>query len=286
MERVNPHYQSPPCSPQDIVNVQNEILQTLDAREKAEDVAKAMAGEEKHHQTNEEPLTKVAAKTTEAVDAKTAHENVVKRRAEANQGKQKSEQDVGAAANNYQSKASGLGALITSMKLFSRFTGLASSLPDSPDILQSAKNGILRLSNKTHHFVDQMEQADKAMKEQGQHQQVRLDGAKQDGETIKGTDQKAKESGEKLTKTQDDTKTIAKTNDDKKAEAAGLKNESTQAAGTLAGEAETKTAKSQSLAAALQAWAENHRKARQDAIAGTMEKYQNQGYTDVKVEGK
>jgi hypothetical protein len=46
VERVNPNYPAPPCSPQDIVGIQNDVLHTLDSRVEAEAASTAMAGQD------------------------------------------------------------------------------------------------------------------------------------------------------------------------------------------------------------------------------------------------
>ena len=55
IRHVNPNYAPPPCMPQDIVNIQNDILQALEAKAQAEGVAAAMTAQEKHHKANEKP---------------------------------------------------------------------------------------------------------------------------------------------------------------------------------------------------------------------------------------
>lgn len=286
VEKVNPSYEAPPGTPQQIVDFQNEALQALDARKKAEAVAQAMGKEERHHKANEKPLEQAGKKTEEAISAADAHEQAVQRRAQANAKKKEKEKEVGGKVSEYSTKAGKFASVTAPMKAFAGFAGLASSLPDSPDILVGAKRGLLKLNRDINKFLGAVDSMNQKMAAQKSEQATREQGVDADAKTIKATDEQAKTSDEKLECAMDDTTKLDEENKSKGDEAKQTKQESQQTASTLDRQAKEKTEKAQSLASALQSWAQRHKGARKDALDATVAKYKARNFKILEVKEK
>src|SRR5438270_5781715 len=92
-ESVNPQYPEPPGTVQDHINVQNDLLHLLDERAVAEAARKVGAQKEAEHKGNQEPIKKGAKETQRAMTATEAHQQVVKRRQDANQSSRDKEDE-------------------------------------------------------------------------------------------------------------------------------------------------------------------------------------------------
>jgi hypothetical protein len=299
VEHVNPNYSPPPCTPQDVVDVKNEILETLDARAQSEQAAALMAGQEAHHKANEKPLANMQEKTGEAISATEAHKQAVDRRTEANEKKKENEDHAQGTLADYSNRAAKLSVITVPMRGFERFTSLAHSLPDNEDSLSplaqaaigpafgtliSAKQGILKMNSDSKRFLDQLDNMDKTMEEQKAAQGDRSKQVAADASTLQETDKNAAESGQELNKAQQTTKDLDSKNKDRVAEAGKLHQEASQNAATLDGQAQQKQAQAQNLATGLQEWAQTHQQARQDSLEQTKSNLEQQGYriTEVK----
>jgi hypothetical protein len=289
VERVNPNYPSPPCSPQEIVGVQNQILNTLDARSQAEEASAVMAKQQNHHKANQDPLVKMQKSTADALNATEAHKQAVARRTDANQKKEKNEDQAANVLSDYSNRAAKLSTITVPMKGFERFTSLASSLPEDPSVLPfelqpfsgtliRAKHAILKMNTDSKRFLDQLDKMDSTIKEQKTSQAERGRQVQADAKTLKETDKKAAESGEELNQAKQTTQDLDKTNKDRLDEATKIRTEADQTAATLDSQVQQKEANARSLAVALQAWAPMHRGARLDALDRTRKKLELQGY--------
>lgn len=286
VEHVNPNYEAPPGTPQQVADFQNEALEALDARKKAEAVAQAMGKEERHHKANEAPLEQAGKKTEEAISAADAHAQAVQRRADANAKKKEKEKEVGGKVAEFSGKAGKFASVTAPMKAFGNFAGLASSLPDSPDVLVSGKRGLLKMSGDIKKFLGHLDSMEKQMAAQKTQQVVREQGVDADAKTIKATDSQAKDSDEKLECALDDTTKLDEENQSKGDEAKQTKQESQQTAASLDRQAKEKTEKAQSLAAALQSWAQRHKGSRKDSLDATVAKYKARNFKILEVKEK
>jgi hypothetical protein len=263
--------------------VENHILDTLAERARMEDAAKKTAAQEKHHKENEQPLTEMQKGTADALTATEAHKQAVQRRGDANNSSQKKEGEVKTSLESYEERASELNRLKFLLKGFERFTSLAYSLPDDPGILVGAKRSIIKMNTDAKKFLARMDEVETTMTSQKSAQAKRKKKLEADSGKIKDTDKKAAQSNDTL----DGAKTDADDFDaDNKAhldDATKLKNTSNQIAGQLDTHGNQKKAQAQSMASDLQAWAQNHKKARTDALESTKQKYIKQGYKILEV---
>jgi hypothetical protein len=284
VERVNPSYPAPPLTPQDQVDVQNQILLTLDARAKTEDVARVMARQKTHHEDNEQPLTDMQEGTEEAISATEAHKQAVERRTEANTKKKEHEEQASGAFKDYSDRAAKLVAVTGPMRAFERFTSLATSLPDSPDVLQNAKREILKMSRDSRDFLDKLDQMDATINEQKDGQPDREKQIASDADTLGKTDEMAGQSDQQLGEAKQTAQDIDGQNKDRLTEATDMHRDANRAGAKLDAQAQQQQAQAQSQAAALQDWAQKHRKARLDALKATQQRMEKMGFriTDVR----
>jgi hypothetical protein len=185
---------------------------------------------------------------------------------------------------HYSEEAGKLATIKIPMRGFKKFTGLAYSLPDDPGVLVSVKRGLIKMNTDTTKFLDQLDQMDAAMDQQKSAQSARQQKLEGDAKTLDQTNQNANESKSSFQQANDTTGQLDSDNKARKDEAAKMKNEAAQDAQGLQKDAEQKKAKAQSMAAALDSWAQNHRKARLDALEQTKKNLEARGYkiTEVK----
>jgi hypothetical protein len=297
IEHVNPNYPAPPSSPQDIVNVQNQILQTLDARAKAEDVAAAMAKQQAHHKENEKPLDDMKKGTDDAISATDAHKQAVARHA--NDKKKENEKKVDEKLNDYSDKAAEFATVTVPMRAFNRLASLAYSLPDdlpqsiadglpfgaeSADAaLKRGKRNLIKMHKDSQNFLAQLDKIDQTVNEQKAGQGDRERQTAADAAALKETDQNATDSDQKLNQAKQTTEDLDTKNKERLDEAGKLHTDANQTAATLDAQAKQGQAHAQSLAASLDTWAQAHKQARTVALEQTKVSLDQRGYTVVEV---
>jgi len=285
IEHVNPAYESPPGSPQQVVDLQNEMLKILEQRAAVEGVQTSAAKQESHHKANEKPVDTLQTGTGKALSAKDAHEQMVARRAAANASKQENEGKVKERLDSFPTQVAKLTTLTGPMRAVHGFTSLATILPDSPDVLVGAKRGILKLNADCKRFLDQLDGVDKTMKAQSSAQPERDKQIAADASTIQQTDAQAKASGDTLSQTKDAAARFKDDNAANKDEAGKLKTAAAATGAKLEADAQQKDTEAKSLAAELEAWAQRHRQARADALEKTKTRLEAEGYTNIEVSG-
>lgn len=295
IERVNPNYENPPCTPQEIVDVQNQILETLDDRAKTEAASAAMAQQQAHHKANEKPLANMQKGTDDAISATEAHQQAVARRKEANQKKKANEDKASGALSDYTDRAAKLATITVPMRGFERFTRLAYDLPENPEVLPlavkpfagtiiRAKHGILKMNTDSKNFLKQLDTMDNTIKDQKATHGERDKGIQADAKTIDDTNKQAADSDKSLNQAKQTTQDLDTTNKERLDQATKIRTDADQTGATLDKQAQAKQAKAQSLAATLDAWAPRHKQARVEALEETKKRLQAQGYkiTEVK----
>jgi hypothetical protein len=283
VRHVNPAYSPPPCAPEQITLIQKDILQALEARAQAEKISDAMTRQEKHHKENEKPIGQMGKATDKQITAAEAHQEAVARRNEANGQMQGKEKVVDGLVASYPQKADGLDTIRGLMGGFSRFTHLGYDLPDW-DSLATVKSCIIHMDGDTRRFLHQLDQ----MKQEMEQQQTAKEGRKQqldsNAELLNKTGTQASDSKDSLQDARDTTDQLDKDNHARLDEATKMHNQANGDAQALQNDADQKKAKAQSMAAALDQWAQNHRSARLEALKQTQASLEAQGYriTEVK----
>jgi hypothetical protein len=285
VEHVNPQYPEPPGTLQDHVNVQNQLLDILQARAQAEAAQQVGGREEAKHQANQEPIQKAQEGSKEAISATEAHKQVIARREEANKKSGENEDSAKKSIEDYGSRSAKLVAITGPLRAFERFTYLATYLPDSPDVLVRVKSSILKVHSDAEKFLKALGNVDSSMKQQGAEQPKRAEQIKSDAEKLTQTDQEADKSGQSLDKAQQGTTALQADNEANLQLAAKMKQEAASDGQKLDAQARQKEAQAQSMAAAWQSWAQRHRQARADALEQTKKRMEQLGYQNVEAQG-
>ena len=286
VERVKPNYQPPPGTPDDLVSLRNQVIDTLGMRANAQQFAQTMATQEAHHAANEKPVAALQKGTEEAISATEAHKRAVANRDEANARKKAQESEVHGTLEDYSSRGGRLVTLTGPLRALARFTGLASHFPDEPDTVARFKHGILKINTDSSRFISQLDKMDETIAAQKTQQGERDKGIAADAATIKFTDQKAGQSGEKLDAGKGAADDFDEKNKQRKNDAAEGRKGSATAAGRFDAQAKQKRGQAVSLAAAMQSWARGHRQARVDALQASRKRLEALGYRVTEVNEK
>ncbi len=286
IERVNPAYQPPPGTPDDLVSLRNQIIDTLQARSVAQDHATAMGAQVKHHEANEKPVEQMKGGTNEALRATEAHKRAVAHRDEANERKKGEEQKTRSTIDGYANRAGALVAIRLPMKGLSKLSGLAHSLPDEPAVVQRFKNNVLKVNKDSTSFVGQLDQMDAAVAGQKAQQDVRRQGVEADAATLKQTGATASHSHQSLEDAKQSADDFEQKNKERKDDATSQRKDAHQLAAHFATQAAAKQQQSVSLAAAMQFWARGHARTRAEAIEQTRQRLQAMGYRVTEVREK
>jgi hypothetical protein len=275
IERVNPNYPSPPGTPQQIVDFQNEAEHLLSSRAQAEKAEAQMAAEEQKHQANQAPLQQAQQKTEGAMSATQAHQQAVTQRQQANQEQQQRQQQSQGLVAGYPSRVAGLTVLTIPLKGFERFTAIGSLLPDSAG---NVKQNLLKMNNDAKRFLGALAQMDGKMAEQNNAQPARQQELQGDHSRLQTTDQQAGNSQQDFQKAHEGTQALQESNTQKLNQAIEAKSEAATQKEELSTAAEQKQQQAQTLSEQMQSWAQTHQAARQIAIAETQKRLQEKGF--------
>ena len=275
VEQVNPNYPSPPGTPQQIVDFQNEAEHLLSSRAQAEQAEAQMAAEEQKHQANQSPLQQAQQKTEGAISATQAHQQAVTQRQQANQEQQQRQQQSQGLVAGYPSRVAGLTVLTIPLKGFERFTAIGSLLPDSAG---NVKQNLLKMNNDAKRFLGALAQMDGKMAEQNNAQPARQQELQGDHNRLQTTDQQAGNSQQDFQKAHEGTQALQESNTQKLNQAIEAKSEAATQKEELSTAAEQKQQQAQTLSEQMQSWAQTHQAARQIAIAETQKRLQEKGF--------
>jgi hypothetical protein len=278
VEHVIPAYPEPPGTPQDMVNLQNRLIDILDARARAEQLERATGADAAHHEANAAPLDQFQQQTQATITATQAHEQAVAHREAANQQRQSEEGNVTSTLGNYADRAAGLAMITEPLRAFTAFTYLAHALPDSPNVLQGAKRGILKMNTDGQHFLEALDGADSAVQEQQAAQPARQGEIDANAGRIAAVSSGAAASQAQLRQSATQGQALAQRNDARAQESRGMEQRAGAAREQASGEAEETRGQIQSLSAQWQGWAAAHRRARELAVAQTRERMIAAGY--------
>ena len=271
VERVNPHYSSPPGTPDQIVALQNEILNLLAVRARAEAESQHEGERIDACEDNRAPIAATLADTRGGLGAVRAHEQAVQRRDAANQAQQQRQQESEGLTSGYPDKATGLTVLEVPLAAWEGFTSLASHLPGSAGDRMSEMNGeARRMQDAFAQMGNHMAGADGA-------QPARAAALTDDSARIAATGEQAQSSHEELQTAADGAVGLQSANDATLAAAQQRRQAADQRSAELQSAADDRQAAADSLAAQMQAWAQAHRDERSQAIAATAARLQGEG---------
>jgi hypothetical protein len=272
VERVNPHYNVPPATPAQILEIQNQILNLLSVRALAEQEAEQQAGRAEACEQNAGPIAATVADTAASQSALAEHRAAVARREAANQAQQQRQTEAGDLVAGYPSRATGLGALELPLTAWRGFTSLASHLPGSAGHRMAEMN---READTMQHALTEMGTQMLGSDAAQPAQAAALVG---DAGVLSATVGQAQASGGDLQTSAQGAAALQSANAAAQAEARRREGAAEQREGQLADAAAEREQRADTLAEQLQQWAQQHGAQRQQAIAATTERLQAEGH--------
>ena len=271
VERVNPHYSSPPGTPDQVVALQNEILNLLAVRARAEAESQHEGQRVEACEANRAPITATLATTHGGLGAVRAHEQAVARHDAANQAQQQRQQEAAAKTGGYGNQAAGMGVIEAPLAAWEGFTSLASHLPGSAGDKMAAMNA------EAKKMQDAFGQMGAHMLGADGEQPARAASLADDSARIAATDAQAQASHQDLQSSADGAAGLQSANNATLAAAQQRQQLADKRSEELQSAADDRQAQADSLAAQMQAWAQAHRDERTQAVAATVARLQAQG---------
>ena len=272
VERANPHYNAPPATPAQILEIQNQILNLLSVRALAEQEAGQQADRAAACEENAGPIAATLADTAASQTALAEHEAAVARRTAANQAQQQRQTEAAGLVAGYPSRATGLAALELPLTAWRGFTSLASHLPGS------AGDRMAEMNREADTMQDALIEMGSQMLGSDAAQPAQAAALEGDAGVLSATVGQAQASGGDLQTSADGAAGLQSANQAALAEARRREGAAEQREGQLADAATEREQRADTLAEQLQQWAQQHVAQRQQAIATTTERLQAEGH--------
>ncbi len=271
VERVNPHYSAPPGTPDQIVALQNEILNLLAVRARAEAESQHEGERIDACEDNRGPITQTLADTRSGISAARAHEQAVARHDAANQAQQQRQQQSAELTGGYGDKAAGMAVIEGPLAAWEGFTSLASHLPGSAGDKMAAMNA------EAQKMQDAFGQMGAHMLGADGAQPARAASLSDDSARIGATGVQAQSSHQEMQTAATGAAGLQSANEKTLAAAQQRQQAADERGDELQSAADDRQASADSLAAQMQAWAQTHRDERAQAVAATVARLQSQG---------
>ena len=266
VERANPAYPEPPCTPAQIEAIRGHIAQLRQARAQATNAEAQMDEQIATHTANEGPLAETVATTEAGIDATEQHSEKTQCTADANDAQQERQTEVGENVSHYAEHESAIDGLRTPTRAFQGMMDLASYLPgDAGEAMQSMNNDATQMLAA----FDEMDASMAAQETDGAACTAKLE---DDASQIESTSTEADATLEQLTTAQTDATTLEEQNTCAVDEATENKSAAESAGGEIDSQIDEQEDKAETLAQQLQSWAEAHRAARMAAVDATKAK--------------
>ena len=271
VERIDPGYAPPPATPAQIVAIQNEILNLLAVRARAEREALYQDERVDACRANRAPIERTMADTRAGLSAVAAHEAAVARRDAVNQEQQRRQQEAAGLTAGYPDRATGLAVLSVPLAAWEGFTSLASHLPGS------AGDRMAEMNAEAQRMQAAFDQMGAQMLGVDGEQPARQGELQGDAERIDRTDAQAQTSEQRLQTADEGAAGLHAGNEATLAEARRLGAAATRRGEALAQAAAEREQRATSLAGELRVWAVMHRAQRARAVAATAVRLEAEG---------
>lgn len=260
-EPVNPKYQEPPGSPEQLDVIMGQIDQLLSGRAEAEHAQQQAAKQRGAHQANVTPITQAVTETTGAMTAQQAHDEAVARTQAANDEQKARQSESEGIVSGYAQQSAGLTVIKGPLAAFRGFTWIASKIPGG------AGRAMGRMNNDANKMNDAFGQMDSTMAEQRANAGAKAEDLGVVDEVLAGTKTVAGTNREQLDTAAQGAAGLAQANDSKVQEATAAEEEAGTQASQLQSKAEEKKGEKATLKSQLVSWAQGHKAARDTAIA-------------------
>ena len=263
VERANPAYTDPPCTPAQIEAIRGHIAELRQARAQTTHATRQMEGQVARHEANQGPL----AQTTETVEAGATaseeHTGEVASTAEANAGQQERQAEVNEAVSHYADHQGDIDSLRTPVRAFQGMMDLASYLPGD------AGDAMADMNRDATNMLASFDEMDAAMAGQETSGGECVAQLESDAGEIEGADTMAGETNAALASATADAAELESRNDAALSLAEGRRDAAVDATTQIDTNIEEQEAEAASLSQQLQSWAQEHRAARLAAVDAT-----------------
>jgi len=269
---ANPAYTPPPVTPQQIIDIQNEILSLLAARAEAENAAARMATERSHHQAQQAPLARAHQEMSGAQTAVSAHQAAVQRRQQANEAQQRRTRESGATLAGAPNRLAGLSVITIPLGLFLNLTQYAHLLPEG-----SVRSGMMKMDGDSRKLLASFAEMGQSVDTQNAATPARQQAVLADAGRLGSTSQQATPTRQGFVSAASGAQALQQANSDRIARAGAAHAEANGQAQVLGNDAGQRQATVQTLSQTLQTWAQAHKAQRQAALQTTAARIEAQG---------
>ncbi len=271
VERANPAYSEPPCTPAQIEAIRGHINELRQARAQTAHAQQQMDQQIAVHSANEEPLQQTVATTEAGCTALEQHGDRVQSTAAANEGQQQRQQEVNTTVAQYDDHSGAIDSLRTPLRAFQGMMDLASYLPGE------AGQAMQDMNNDATQMLSSFDQMDASMAEQNATGQVCQQQLGDEATQIEGTSTQAQATSETITTANEDAVCLQQQNQEAIADATQRRADAAGATSELDGQIQSQESQAESLSQQLQTWAQAHRAARLSALEATRAKVEENG---------
>jgi hypothetical protein len=275
VEAVNPNYKSPPGTKEQLDKLDRDIEKVLAVRAAAEQKA-AKAGAVQGKLNAQKGQIQAAAKGVEkGASATDAHKAMVERKDAANKEREKSHQEGGSKTADAADQIAGIATLETLLAGWTGFTGLVLKFADV--LPGSMVSGFQKMNDDGTKFMASLVKAKAGIQTQQAQQGPRGAEIAQTGARIQQTGAQAGATQGQFAQAQTGAAKLAEANQQQTAFVAGRKAKATSDKGHADEGAKKLQDKKQTLAQQVEAWAGEHKAARQKAVEDTVKKMEAGG---------
>ena len=191
-EPINPAYQEPPGSPEQLDVIMGQIDQLLAGRAAAEQAQQQAVAHRSAHEANVAPITEAVTETSGAMSAQQAHEEAVARTQAANDEQKARQSESEGIVSGYQQQSAGLAVIKGPLAAFRGFTWIASKIPGG------AGRAMGRMNEDANRMNDAFGQMDSTMADQRANADVKSEELGVVDEVLAGTETVAGSNREQL----------------------------------------------------------------------------------------
>ncbi|MEV4313929.1 hypothetical protein [Actinocrispum sp. NPDC049592] len=275
VESVNPAYQPPPGTHEQIEQMTRDIDRLLTARAQAEQRQARAQQVRTQAEAQGAQVSEAQQASAQALTATQAHQAQVQRREQLNQQRAQAHQEGGGHIQDSASQLAGIGTLETLLAGWTGFTGLvldfSSVLPDS------AVSAFHKMNTDSATFMAKLVQTRQGIAGHAAAQPGRGAEIAQAGQRLTTTSAQAEATEAQFTQSQQQAAQLAEANQRHVAAAEADRAEASANASRADTAATSLTERRDTLAAQMQAWATEHKAARDAAVEETVARMEARG---------
>jgi len=276
VEPVNPDYERPPGTPEDLARMRGEIGALLVSRTQADADAEAARADRAETARRAQQLQSVASGVDDLGRRTDQQRGDVASTAQANQQQQNRQEEAGTAIGASASRLTGLATLEL---LLGGWAAVAGGIGAAISLVSddgAAK--MYKLSGDATRFMEQLAQAKMMVSGQGAQHPLQMGRLGGDATAIGAEGERATGTAASVSQSRQQVTALGTQNAQDTAAAADAEQRARQDAVDADSAADDVQARHDQLAADLEAWAQRHREQRQQAVAATRARLEAEGW--------